>query len=71
MQYLLQILHVSCQVQRLPRYQGPWSVLLRNRIAERFASVSEDELCRFFYFNVYFIQTKVLLLFFNILNDLG
>ena len=46
MQYLLQILHVSCQVQRLPRYQGPWSVLLRNRIAERFASVSEDELCR-------------------------
>jgi len=26
--------------------RAPWSVLLRNRIAERFASVSEDELCR-------------------------
>ena len=35
MQYLL---------QRLPGYQAPWSVLLRNRMAERFASVSEDEL---------------------------
>ena len=46
MQYLLQILHLSCQVQRLPAYQAPWSVLLRNRMAERFASVSEDELCR-------------------------
>ena len=46
MQYLLQILHLSCQVQRLPGYQAPWSVLLRNRMAERFASVSEDELCR-------------------------
>ena len=23
----------------------PWSVLLRNKMAERFASVSEDELC--------------------------
>ena len=44
MQYLLQILHLSCQVQRLPGYQVPWSVLLRNRMAERFASVSEDEL---------------------------
>ena len=42
----LQILHLSCQVQRLPGYQAPWSVLLRNRMAERFASVSEDELCR-------------------------
>ena len=31
------------QVQRLPGYQAPWSVL-RNRMAERFASVSEDEL---------------------------
>ena len=50
MQYLLQILHVSCQVQRLPGYQAPWSVLLRNRMAERFASVSEDEL---FSINVY------------------
>ena len=46
MQYLLQMLHLSCQVQRLPGYQAPWSVLLRNRMAERFASVSEDELCR-------------------------
>ena len=46
MQYLLQILHLSCQVQRLPGYQAPWSVLLRNRMAERFASVSEDELCQ-------------------------
>ena len=35
MQYLLQILHLSCQVQRLPGYQAPWSVLLRNRMAER------------------------------------
>ena len=62
MQYLLQILHLSCQVQRLPGYQAPWSVLLRNRMDERFASVSEDGLC----FNVYFIQTKVLLLYFEI-----
>ena len=47
MQYLLQILHLLCQVQRLPGYQAPWSVL-RNRMAEpgaeRFASISEDEL---------------------------
>ena len=50
MQYLLQMLHLSCQVQRLPGYQAPWSVLLRNRMAERFASVSEDEL---FSINVY------------------
>ena len=42
---------LSCQVQRLPGYQAPWSVLLRNRMqAERFASVSEDEL---FSINVY------------------
>ena len=34
MQYLLQILHLSCQVQRLHGYQAPWSVLLRNRMAE-------------------------------------
>ena len=46
MQYLLQILQLSCQIQRLPGYQASWSVLLRNRMAERFASVSEDELCR-------------------------
>ena len=46
MQYLLQMLHLSCQVHRLPGYQTPWSVLLGNRMAERFASVSEDELCR-------------------------
>ena len=46
MQYLQQILHLSCQVQRLPGYQAHWSVLLRNRMAELFASVSEDELCR-------------------------
>ena len=46
MQYLLEILHLSCQVQRLPGYQALWSVLLRNRMAELFASVSEDELCR-------------------------
>ena len=51
MQYLLQILHLSCQVQRLPGNQAPWSVLLRNRMAERFASVSEDELW-IFLFNV-------------------
>ena len=50
MQYLLQMLHLSCQVQRLPGYQAPWSVLLRNRMAERFASVSENEL---FSVNVY------------------
>ena len=73
MQYLLQILYLSCQVQRLSGYQAPRSVLLRNRMAERFASVSEDELCRLIeekdsknYFNVYFIQTKVLLLYFKI-----
>ena len=35
MQYLLQILHLSCQAQRLPGYQAPWSVLLRNRMAEQ------------------------------------
>ena len=46
MQSLLQILHLSCQDQRLPGYQAPWSVVLRNRMAERFASVSEDELCQ-------------------------
>ena len=50
MQYLLQMLHLSCQVQRLPGYQAPWSVLLRKRMAERFASVSENEL---FSVNVY------------------
>ena len=50
MQYLLQMLHLSCQVQRLPGYQALWSVVLRNRMAERFASVSEDEL---FSVNVY------------------
>ena len=49
MQYLLHILYLSCQVQHLPGYQAPWSVL-RNRMAERFASVSEDEL---FSINVY------------------
>jgi len=26
--------------------KAPWSVLLRNRMAECFTSVSEDELCR-------------------------
>ena len=46
MQYLLQILHLSRQVQRLPGYQAPWGALLRNRMAEHFVSVSEDELCR-------------------------
>ena len=40
-----QILHLSRQVQRLPGYYAPWSALLRNKMAERFASVSEDELC--------------------------
>ena len=30
-----QILHLSCQVQRLPGYQAPLSVLLRNRMAEQ------------------------------------
>ena len=44
MQHLLQILHLSCQVQGLPGYYASWSVL-RNKMAERFASVSEDELC--------------------------
>ena len=39
------MLHLSCHVQRLPGYLAPWSVLLRNKMAERFASVSEDELC--------------------------
>ena len=34
---------LSCQVQNLPGYQAPRSVLLRNRMAEHFASVSEDE----------------------------
>ena len=29
----------------MPGYEAPWSVLLRNKMAERFASVSEDELC--------------------------
>ena len=70
MQYLLQILHLSCQVQRLPGYQAPWSVLLRNRMAERFASVSEDELCRLIEEKdskkSNFIQTEVLLLYFKI-----
>ena len=33
----------SCQVQSLPGYQAPWSVLLWNRMAECFASISEDE----------------------------
>ena len=43
-------------------------------MAERSASVSEDELCRLIeekdsknYFNVYFIQTKVLLLYFKMI----
>ena len=49
MQYLLQILHLSCQVQRLPGYQARWSVLLRSKMAERFASVSEYE----FMWNMY------------------
>ena len=44
MQYLLKILHLSCQVQRLPGYYAPWSVLLRDKMVERFVSVSEDEL---------------------------
>ena len=35
MQYLLQILHLLCQVQCLPGYQAAWSVLLRNKMAER------------------------------------
>ena len=43
MEYLLQILYLSCQVQRLPGYYAPWRVLLRNKMAERF--VSEDEFC--------------------------
>ena len=45
MQVLLQILHLSCQVQRLRGYSAPWSVLLRNKMAEHFASVSENEIC--------------------------
>ena len=39
MQYLLQIFHLSCQVQRLPGYQAPWSVHLRNKMAERLMNV--------------------------------
>ena len=52
MQYLLQILHLSCQVERLPGYQAPWSVLLRNRMAEQRLSmnVSRDFLLRSFLF---------------------
>ena len=42
---MINAISAACQVQRLPGYQAPWSVLLRNRMAERFASVSEDELC--------------------------
>ena len=52
MQYLLQTLHLSCQVQRLPGYQAPLIVLLRNRMAQRFASVSEDELFSFKDFSI-------------------
>ena len=57
-----------CQVQRLPGYQAPCSVLLRNRMAERFASINvyKDFPLRISYFNVYFVQTKVLLLYFKI-----
>ena len=40
MQYLLQILHLLCQVQRLPGYQAPWNVLLRNRMAEQRLSIN-------------------------------
>ena len=36
---------LSCQVQSLPGYLAPWGVLLGNKMAERFASLSEDELC--------------------------
>ena len=36
----LQILHLSCQVQRLPGYQAPWSVLLRNRMTEQRRSIN-------------------------------
>ena len=48
MQYPLEILHLSGQVQSLPGYQAPWSVLLWNRMAERTASVSEEKsvICR-------------------------
>ena len=68
MQYLLQILHLSCQIQRLPGYQAPWSVLLTNRMAEQRLSINvyKDFPLRIFLFNVYFIQTKVLLLYFKI-----
>ena len=67
MQYLLQILHLSCQVERLPGYQAPWSVLLRKRTAERFASVSEDKLCRLIEGkDSKKTKTKVLLLYFKI-----
>ena len=47
MQYLLPILHLSCKFN-VCLVTKPWSVLLRNKMAERFASVSEDELCEKF-----------------------
>ena len=71
MQYLLHILHLSCQVQRLPGYQAPWSVLLRNRMAERFASVSEDELCRFFILMYTLFRQRFYYCILKFLNDLG
>ena len=56
MQYLPQILHLSCQVQSLPGYYAPWRVLLRNKMAERSASVSEDELCGKGIMKIYLIR---------------
>ena len=70
MQYLLQILQLSCQVQRLPGYQAPWSVLLRNRIAERFASVSVS--VKDFSFLMYTLfRQRFYYCILKFLNDLG
>ena len=71
MQYLLQVLHLSCQVQRLPGYQAPWSVLLRNRMAERFASVSEDELWIFSILMYTLFRQRFYYCILKFLNDLG
>ena len=72
-QYLLQILHLSGQVQRLPGYQAPWSVLLRNRMAEHFASVSENELLFIKIFRLMYalFRQRFYYCILKFLNDLG
>ena len=71
MQYLLPFMHLSCQVQRLPGYQAPWSVLLRNRMAERFASVSEDEFMDFSILMYSLFRQRFYYCILKFLNDLG